>query len=63
VMTDLVESGFAQAQDKLALLTARIPAQRTGRPQEVADAVLWLASEESSFINGVALPVDGGTAI
>ncbi|WP_176593560.1 glucose 1-dehydrogenase [Sphingobium sp. EM0848] len=63
VMTDLVESGFAQAQDKLAMLTARIPAQRTGRPHEVADAVLWLASDEASFINGVALPVDGGTAV
>lgn len=63
VMTDLVEQGFAAAQDKLELLTARIPMQRTGRPQEVAEAVLWLASDDSSFINGVALPVDGGTAI
>jgi NAD(P)-dependent dehydrogenase (short-subunit alcohol dehydrogenase family) len=63
VMTDLVEAGFAAAPDKLAMLTARIPMQRTGRPQEVAEAVLWLASDESSFINGVALPVDGGTAI
>ncbi len=63
VMTDLVEQGFATAQDKLELLTARIPMQRTGKPQEVAEAVLWLASDQSSFINGVALPVDGGTAI
>lgn len=63
VMTDLVEEGFAQAQDKLAMLTARIPMQRTGRPPEVAEAVLWLASGESSFVNGVCLPVDGGTAI
>lgn len=63
VMTDLVEQGFAEAQDKLAMLTARIPMQRTGRPLEVAEAVLWLASAESSFVNGVCLPVDGGTAI
>lgn len=63
VMTDLVEAGFAGAEDKLAMLTARIPMQRPGLPQEVAGAVLWLASEEASFINGVALPVDGGTAI
>ncbi|KQM97464.1 hypothetical protein ASE85_14365 [Sphingobium sp. Leaf26] len=63
VMTDLVEAGFAGAEAKLAMLTARIPMQRPGLPQEVAGAVLWLASEEASFINGVALPVDGGTAI
>lgn len=63
VMTDLVRDGFAQAQDKLAMLTAGIPMRRTGDPAEVAEAVLWLASDESSFINGVALPVDGGTAI
>ena len=32
-----------------------------GRPEEIASAVLFLASEESSFITGVDLPVDGGT--
>lgn len=63
IMTDLVVNGFAGAEDKLAMLTARIPMQRTGRAEEVADAVLWLASEESSFVNGVALPVDGATAV
>ncbi|WP_068076763.1 SDR family NAD(P)-dependent oxidoreductase [Novosphingobium lentum] len=63
VMTELVEQGFATAQDKLAMLTARIPMQRTGRPEEVGEAVLWLASDESSFVNGVALPVDGATSV
>lgn len=63
VMTDLVEAGFAAAPEKLALLTSRIPMQRTGRPEEVAAAVLWLACDESSFVNGVMLPVDGATAV
>lgn len=63
VMTELVEHGFAAAPDKLAMLTGRIPMQRTGRPDEIAEAVLWLASEESSFVNGVALPVDGASAV
>jgi NAD(P)-dependent dehydrogenase (short-subunit alcohol dehydrogenase family) len=33
---------------------------RFGKPEEVAEAVLWLVSDASSFVTGVALPVDGG---
>ena len=40
---------------------AMTPMQRIGRPEEIASAVLFLASDESSFITGVDLPVDGGT--
>ena len=40
---------------------AMTPMQRIGRPEEIASAVLFLASDESSFIAGVDLPVDGGT--
>ncbi len=36
------------------------PAGRVGEPEEVARAVLFLASDEASFVTGVALPVDGG---
>lgn len=39
------------------------PLGRPGRPEEVARAILFLASEEASFITGVALPVDGGRTI
>ena len=39
---------------------ARIPMQRPGRPEEVANAALFLLSDEASYITGVALPVDGG---
>ncbi|HEX2173903.1 MAG TPA: SDR family oxidoreductase, partial [Dehalococcoidia bacterium] len=39
---------------------ASLPLGRFGQPEDVARAVLFLASDESSFITGVALPVDGG---
>jgi NAD(P)-dependent dehydrogenase (short-subunit alcohol dehydrogenase family) len=38
------------------------PIARAGRPEEVAEAAVWLCSDRASFINGVALPVDGGYA-
>lgn len=38
----------------------RLPTKRIGLPNEVADAVLWLCSPSASFVNGAALPVDGG---
>ncbi len=41
-------------------LTALIPLHRLGRPEEVAAAALFLASEESSFIAGAELCIDGG---
>ena len=36
------------------------PSGRMGTPEEVAKAVVWLCSDEASFINGAVLPVDGG---
>ena len=39
---------------------ARIPLGRWGRPEEVADGVLYLASDESSFVTGSELVIDGG---
>jgi NAD(P)-dependent dehydrogenase (short-subunit alcohol dehydrogenase family) len=44
-------------------LLSRIPMDRYGQPEEVAEAVLWLASDAASFVTGVALPVDGGLLV
>jgi NAD(P)-dependent dehydrogenase (short-subunit alcohol dehydrogenase family) len=36
--------------------------RRVGRVAEVAQAVLWLCSDQSSFVTGTVLPIDGGQA-
>ena len=42
------------------ILGKKIPCQRTGKPLDIANAVLFLASDEASYITGCTLRVDGG---
>ena len=49
--------------DKLAELTAGIPAGRFAEPVEICAAVGFLASEEAAYVTGVVLPVDGGISM
>src|SRR6187397_3615978 len=51
-----------QAEQAAAQFASQIPMGRRGKPEEIAAAVTFLASDESSFITGVDLPVDGGMA-
>ncbi|PGR44488.1 oxidoreductase, partial [Bacillus cereus] len=43
-------------------LASIVPIGRLGEPSEIAKAALFLASDDSSFVNGIELFVDGGTA-
>lgn len=49
-----------EAEANQARLLANVPMGRLCRAEEAAHAVLWLASDDASFVTGVALPVDGG---
>ena len=57
--TELTET--ALDDEKLsAKLRAFTPLDRFGRPEELAPALLFLASETSGYVNGIIVPVDGG---
>lgn len=51
---------LGEPEDKFLSESANRPLGRVGRPEEIAKAALYLASDESSFVTGVALVVDGG---
>jgi NAD(P)-dependent dehydrogenase (short-subunit alcohol dehydrogenase family) len=62
-MTPIIEASFQRRPDPDAYRRMRedsIPLRRLATPEEVADAVLFLACPESSYITGAVLPVDGG---
>ena len=51
---------FTGSEDRKAGLLAGIPLRRAGRPEEVAESILFLASDKASFITGQIISVNGG---
>jgi NAD(P)-dependent dehydrogenase (short-subunit alcohol dehydrogenase family) len=54
--------GTAGMEDGLSQLAAMAPAGHPAKPEEIADAIVYLASDGASFVHGAVLPVDGGRA-
>ncbi len=59
-MLKSVADSAPDPEETWATYTAAQPMGRLGTPEECADAAVWLASDEASFITGLALPIDGG---
>jgi NAD(P)-dependent dehydrogenase (short-subunit alcohol dehydrogenase family) len=51
---------FTATPDRKAALIAGVPLKRAGKPEEIAQAIVYLASDRASFITGQILGVDGG---
>lgn len=55
-----MSAAVSEYKDAMAQLIQATPLGRIGKPEEVANAILFLASDEASFINGAELVIDGG---
>jgi NAD(P)-dependent dehydrogenase (short-subunit alcohol dehydrogenase family) len=51
---------FTGTPENKAALVTTVPMDRLGRPEEIAEAIVFIASKEASFITGHVLNVDGG---
>ena len=63
IATPMADSSFAHAADPATAreaAAARHPVGRLGRPEDIAGLVLWLASDEASFVSGSLFTIDGG---
>jgi NAD(P)-dependent dehydrogenase (short-subunit alcohol dehydrogenase family) len=63
IWTDMVERAAYASGDfdhYVAAAREHSPMKRIGKPEEVAAAILFLASDAAAFVNGAALPIDGG---
>jgi NAD(P)-dependent dehydrogenase (short-subunit alcohol dehydrogenase family) len=61
--TPMLEGFMGGDEQVERLMTRAVPLGRLGRPEEIAEAVVWLCSDAASFVVGHALAVDGGSVI
>jgi NAD(P)-dependent dehydrogenase (short-subunit alcohol dehydrogenase family) len=58
MVDEMIAGGQGEELDKM--LKTLVPMARMGRPEEIADAVLWLCSDAASYVTGQSISVDGG---
>lgn len=58
-----METADPAHREKVRYLSSRIPLQRYGTPEDIGNAVVFLASEKASYITGVSLEIDGGLGL
>lgn len=63
IATDMSAKALNNDPERKNKVLSRTPMGNLGAPSTIGDAALFLASEESSYITGVVLPVDGGNSI
>jgi NAD(P)-dependent dehydrogenase (short-subunit alcohol dehydrogenase family) len=63
IVTERLEEMWRDHQDTLRFFAEQYPIRRTGKPVDIANAIVFLCSDEASFITGHALVVDGGLSI
>ncbi|WP_171207952.1 MULTISPECIES: SDR family NAD(P)-dependent oxidoreductase [unclassified Ruegeria] len=61
--TDMTRAVLARDPARRDKIEGRIPTHRFGLPEDVANSIFYLASDQAAYVNGVNLPVDGGYAI
>ena len=61
--TDMTRAVLAKDPARRDRIESRIPTHSFGQPEDVANAIFYLASGQAAYVNGVNLPVDGGYAI
>lgn len=61
--TPMVQQAGEDNTEELDRITAGIPAGRLGNPQEIANTVVWLCSEDASYVMGQPLIIDGGLLV
>jgi NAD(P)-dependent dehydrogenase (short-subunit alcohol dehydrogenase family) len=63
IVTERMQARWDDKPEGLRFFEQQYPLRRTGRPVDIANAIVFLCSEEASFITGHALAVDGGLTI
>ena len=60
IHTPMIDRFTGGDPEAMAAMVATEPVGRLGKPEEIADAVVWLCTDRASFVTGINLPVDGG---